>query len=274
MVYGNIRPQEQPLHTIRHTLDVSNQPADPNKPTVLIVEDSPDVLALIVNQFRNSYNVLTATNGDLGMDTAVQHVPDIIITDVMMPVMDGYELCKQLKTHPATDHIPVIMLTAKVDRDSKISGLERGADAYINKPFDKEEVILTVQNLLDFQKKSHEKFKANAAENNIKEETDPFLLRVNAIILNNLADDKFTAETLSNKLSLSRSQTFRKIKALSGLNTQLYIRAVRLAEAKQMLQNTDKTVAEVAFCCGFTDPSYFTKVFSEHYHALPSQIKG
>ncbi|KPM46675.1 ATP-binding protein [Jiulongibacter sediminis] len=244
----------------------------PGKETILLVEDNQDVLALLIDLLPESYQKITAKDGKAGLQLAEEIIPDLIITDVMMPEMDGYQLCKALKSNPITDHIPVIMLTARSGRDSKISGLETGADAFLGKPFDKEELLLTIRNMVALQQKLQNKFKEDLNEK--REAIPPFLKKVNSIIFEHLADEDFSAELLCDKLHLSRSQVYRKIKALSGLTIQLYIRSVRLAEARRKLKEEDKTVAQVAYECGWTDPSYFTRVFSEVYQDHPSDLKN
>ena len=243
----------------------------PGKETILLVEDNQDVLGLLIDLLPDNYNMITATDGKAGLKLAEDLLPDLIITDVMMPLMDGYELCNLLKNNSLTDHIPVIMLTARAGRDSKIAGLEFGADAYLNKPFDKEELLLTVRNLVALQQNLQNNFKEDLKEK--REHIPPFLKKANAIILEHLADEAFSAESLCDILHLSRSQVYRKIKALSGLTIQLYIRTVKLTEARRKLMEEDKTVAQVAYECGWSDPSYFSKVFHEHFAEHPSHVK-
>ena len=248
-----------------------------NLPVALIVEDNDDLRHFITDIIKDYYEVLTAENGLQGERMAFEHIPDIVISDIMMPKKDGYELCHYLKLNTKTCHIPIIMLTAKAGQDSKIEGLTQGADAYLTKPFDDKELLLRMKNLIDSRKKLWEHFKAldmllidDIEVNSID---DKFLQDVFSCIKNNMDNEQFSVEDIARTVGFSRSQLHRKLKALSGKSANQLVVEVRLNEAHRLLKQKAGSVSEIAYSVGYSNLSYFTKSFKEKFGMLPSTIK-
>jgi AraC-like DNA-binding protein len=196
----------------------------------------------------------------------------------MLPGVSGYEICKLLKANEITSHIPIILLTAKVDQKSKIEGFESGADAYISKPFDKSELIARIRQLIDSRRqlqlafqRSGERITSTLPEDRHE---DVFLTKARQVILARLDDATISVTTLCRALGMSRTQLHNKIKALTGRSTTYYVRAIRLAEAQQLLGDQDLTIAEIAYQTGFTDPAYFTRVYREEFGESPSDFRN
>ena len=245
-------------------------------PVALIVEDNEDLRYYISDVINEHYQILTAENGLQGERMAFEHIPDIVISDIMMPKKDGYELCHSLKVNPKTSHIPIIMLTAKAGQASKIEGLTQGADAYITKPFDEKELVLQMKNLIESRKKIWEHFKAldmllvdNIEVNSID---DKFLQDVFKCIKNNLDNEQFSVEDIARTVGFSRSQLHRKLKALSDRSANQLIVEVRLNEAHRLLKQKAGSVSEIAYTVGYSNLSYFTKSFKEKFGTLPSKV--
>lgn len=245
-------------------------------PTVLIVEDNADLRYFISNLLEPHYQILTAEDGAQGERMAFEHVPDIVVTDVMMPKIDGYQLCHSLKKNPKTSHIPIIMLTAKAGQDNRIEGLTQGADSYLTKPFDDRELLLRMKNLLKAREKLWEYFKSLdmflTDDIEIESIEDRFLQEVFTIIKNNLDNERFGVEDMVGTLGFSRSQLHRKLKALLGKSANQLIVEVRLNEAHRMLQQKAGSVSEVAYSVGYSNLSYFTKSFKNKFGMLPSKV--
>ncbi|MCB9285589.1 MAG: response regulator [Lewinellaceae bacterium] len=246
------------------------------KPVLLLVEDNPDVRAFVKEQLEGPYLILEAENGKEGLATALEKMPDLVISDVMMPEMDGMEFCKRLKTDEKSSHIPVIMLTAKAEQSDKLEGLELGADDYLAKPFDARELQIRVSNLLTQRKKLQEHYRRTltfaTAEVEAESMDAAFLRRIREAIEANLEDEGFGVVELGQQVGMSRSQLHRKLSALTGYSPNEVIRNMRLERAKQLLEKKAGTAAEIAFNCGFSSPAYFTKCFKEYFGKLPSEI--
>ena len=252
------------------------------KSLVLIVEDNQDLVKYLITSLNPTYNLEVAYNGQQGIDKAIALIPDIIITDVMMPEKDGFELCHVLKRHELTSHIPIIMLTAKVDMASRLGGLKRGADAYMEKPFIQEELQIRIRAILDQRQKLQAFYRSQAGlskkpqelllEEETKVETD-FLAELGRIIKENIGNQDFTVEQLSNELFVSPSSLYRKLKALIGVNPIQYIRSFRLIKAKELLSGTSKSIATIADETGFRSPDYFTKIFKREEGITPSKYR-
>ncbi len=248
-------------------------------PSLLIIEDNPDVLIYIKSVLEESYQLDTALNGKLGIEKALETIPDLIISDVMMPEKDGFEVCETLKNDERTSHIPLILLTAKSDNASKIAGLRRGADAYIAKPFDKEELLVRLEKLVERQSRLVAYFTREQQENTstslppeMLELEDVFIQKVKGILAKHYMDENFALPNLCQKIGMSRSQLFRKMKALVNTSPSQYIRNYRLNAAKTFLEQSDLNVSEVAWKVGFKDLSHFSKAFQDKYGILPSSI--
>lgn len=250
--------------------------------TILIIEDNPDVVEYLAACLGNSYTLDFAYNGRIGIEKALETLPDIIISDVMMPEKDGFEVCDTLKNDLRSSHIPIVLLTAKADIESRLAGLRRGADAYIAKPFYAEELLVTVEKLIDNRKKLHAHFAkfdfANvpttpSVSEPIFEIEDAFLIKVKTLVEKNLDNSDFGMLELERGLGMSRSQIFRKIKALTDKSPTLFIRSVRLQHARHLLKTTDLTVSEIGYATGFSSPQFFSDSFLEEFGVRPSTIK-
>lgn len=249
----------------------------PSLPLLLLIEDNHDVSVYIKNCLQDQYNMFFATDGKQGIEKAIEIIPDIIISDVMMPEKDGFEVCATLKNDERTSHIPIILLTAKADVASKIEGLERGADAYLAKPFDKKELLVRLEKLIELRRKLQSRYLDRtmplpSLDKGLQIE-DAFLQKVRDIMNQNLDDAQFDVPQLSKKMGMSRSQLYRKIKALTDQSIVAYIRSIRLQKGLELLQTSDLTVSDVAYEVGFTDPAYFSRAFSKEFGKSPMDIK-
>ncbi|MCL4161534.1 UNVERIFIED_CONTAM: hypothetical protein GTU68_029925, partial [Idotea baltica] len=249
---------------------------------LLLVEDNPDILQYISGLLADDYQLQVAKDGEEGIAKALAQIPDIIISDVMMPGKDGFELCETLKLDERTSHIPIVLLTAKADAESRLEGLKRGADAYLSKPFQQEELFIRLNQLLALRQKLQEHFAAkvqstdpstgslndNPLLSNIE---DSFLARFHQALETNIEEEDFGIPEMCNELAMSRAQLHRKIKALTGLSTSHYMRAIRLQKAKLLLESTDLNISEVAYRVGFRDPKYFSRTYSETFGFAPTE---
>jgi DNA-binding response OmpR family regulator len=256
----------------------SAAPAPPagGKPIVLIVEDNADLRAYIREYLEAEYAVQEALDGKTGYDRAVEFVPDIVISDVMMPEMDGIELCRALKQDVRTSHVPVILLTARAGTDSKIEGLEIGADDYVTKPFDSKELVARVHNLIDQRRQLRKKFSAGVVlkpgEVAVSSLDDAFLQKAISIVEKRLSDEKFTVEELAIEMGMSRVQVHRKLTALTNQSASEFIRYMRLHRGMELLRKNAGTVSEIAYMVGFGKPSNFARWFQEQFGVLPSSV--
>ncbi len=246
--------------------------------TVLVVEDNKDVRNYLYSCLEKEYQLLFASNGKRGIDLAIEQMPDLIISDVMMPEADGFELCQTLKEDERSGHIPIILLTAKVDTDSRITGLRKGADAYISKPFNQEELLAKLDQLLVQRTRLHRYYKEQLTTTETtttitsQKMEDPILVRLTTLVEEEL-DKVWTIENLCLDLGMSRSQVYRKVKAVTGYSTTIYIRHIKLKHALVLLKTTDKTIAEIAYSVGFRDPAFFTRCFSEVFGKTPKEVR-
>ncbi len=242
------------------------------KPLVLIVEDNSDIVFLLQRLLHNEYQLLHAKNGKDGFVKAEKMIPDLILSDVMMPEMDGFELTRQLKTHELTSHIPVVLLTALANQDAKIEGLTYGADDYIAKPFDERELRTRVRNLIASRQKLQAYYQQDAPT--VPAPADPFVQRARELIFANISDENFWGSALCKALNLGPSQVHRKLKATTGKATGEFIHQTRLHRSRALLQTTDLTVSEIAYQVGYKDPAYFTRKFKAEFGKLPSEVRG
>ena len=244
---------------------------------VLLVEDNPDMRAFIRAQLANEYKVVEAADGQQGLEKAIELTPDLIISDVMMPVMDGLQLCDTLKNDERTSHIPIILLTAKADVESRLEGLERGADAYLAKPFNREELLVRARKLLELRRQLRKRYASlkppAPAEDKGLQMEDAFLLKIRQLVELQISDINLDMGQLSQALGMSRSQVYRKVKALTGQSPSVFVRAIRLERAKELLQSTDMNVTEVAYEVGFSTPAYFSDAFLEAFGVRPSDLR-
>jgi YesN/AraC family two-component response regulator len=222
------------------------------------------------------YKIIVAENGQEGYDMAVNHVPDIIISDIMMPTIDGIEMCKRIKFDEKTSHIPIILLTAKTADKTKIEGFCGGADLYLIKPFKVKVVLASINNILLQRKRLREKYEQKFISDSTvptnNEFDDRFAKKMNEIIENNISNFEFNSDQLASELAVSRTGLYRKIKALTGQSASIYIRNIRLKKAASLLKEKKLPVTEVAYLTGFSQLSYFTKCFKELYTKSPSDF--
>jgi signal transduction histidine kinase/DNA-binding response OmpR family regulator/ligand-binding sensor domain-containing protein len=248
-------------------------------PLILLIEDNADVVACLASCLDGTHRIAVAKDGREGIDLATELIPDLIISDVMMPQKDGFEVCSFLKNDERTSHIPVILLTAKADLDSKLEGLENGADAYLAKPFHREELLVRIKNLLNLRRKLQQHYLAVAgtpegedpAENPATQvlEEDYFVKKTRRAVEAHLDDFDLNVEALCKIIGMSHSQLHRKLTAVTGLSPNKFIRYIRLNKAKELLLDPDSSVTSVAFDTGFNDPSYFGRVFKQEFGLTP-----
>ena len=249
-----------------------------NRPTILVIDDNNDIRQYEHTLLQDDYIVLEAVDGKEGLEIARKEVPDLVICDVMMPVMDGLEFTEQLKTGTATSHIPVIMLTAKNLEEHRAEGYEHGADSYITKPFHSKVLLARIENLLKQRKLLKKLFQGSQvaeqeiAESHLEDRDKQFLKQLHAIIQQNLSDSEFSVEDIGKQIGLSRVQLYRKVKAMAGSSVVDLLRKARLTKAKRLLETRSMSVSEVAYDVGFSAPSYFTKCFKEEYGILPGEV--
>jgi signal transduction histidine kinase/DNA-binding response OmpR family regulator len=248
-----------------------------NYPRLLIIEDNKELIEYLTGLLKGEYQILTAEDGTQGVEQAITHVPDIVLSDVMMPGKDGYQVCKELKDDIRTNHIPIVLLTARADTSSRITGMEQGADAYLTKPFDRKELMVCLHNLFVQREKLRLKYQAKLYEKIPKDEVGgvnvKFLNRVIKILERNFSSEKFRIEDLYLQLGVSRVQLHRKLTALTGQSTSNFIRSFRLHKARKLLMETGKNVSEIAYAVGFADPNYFTRAFTEENGITPTELR-
>ena len=259
------------------TKDKIKEKTTTHKKMVLIVEDNLELRTYLKNELKEQYNVKEAPNGLIGLEKAIKYIPDIIITDVMMPVMDGFELCERIKNDLKTSHIPLLMVTAKGMQIDKIKGLDSGADVYLNKPFNMTVLKSHLNQLISSRQILFDKYFNSINTSVLSENTTSldkeFMTSVLSYINENISDEKLNVEYLAGELLLSRSKLYRKIKALTGSTANEFIRTVRLERAKQIIEVSEDTISEVCYQVGFSSPSYFTKCFKDKYGFLPTEIR-
>lgn len=246
-------------------------------PLLLIVEDSHDVSRYLEAILKNEYQVEHAENGKKGLEKAMRLIPDIILSDVMMPEMDGISLLEKVKNDIRTSHIPVVMLTAKADASSRLSGLERGADAYLAKPFEEKELHIILKNLVEIRKRLYERY---SSPENFPLLPDPgfrmedeFMGKVKQVLEENLEDDEFGIAQLCREIAVSRTQLYRKFKSVSNKSIAEYFKFLRLTKAKTLLSFTSMNVTEVAFAAGFKNLSYFSREFAHQFGKSPKEFR-
>lgn len=258
--------------------EITTQPIDVNLkdadelPVVLIVDDNKELLSFMNSILENNYTVLQAINGQDGIKKALQNIPDLIVSDIMMPIADGIELCNTLKENELTSHIPIVLLTAKSGTDSKIEGLRTGADAYVTKPFNVQTFLIRVQKLIEVRKqiKKHYIQSLEIDTKLLNNTTEAkFIDKVKSILKEHISESDFKSETLAEKMRINRMQLHRKLKAITNMGTGEFIRLQRLQYASVLLKENKWTIAEIAFKSGFSSPSYFSKIFKEMYHCSP-----
>lgn len=269
-----------PIPIISQRLDEKELAEAPTeKELILIVEDNIEV-AQFVASFLRKYNIHFATNGQEGIEKALELIPDLIISDVMMPQKNGFELCEQLKEDQRTSHIPIILLTARATSTDRLSGLKKGADAYLTKPFSDDELQLWVNNLLSTRRQLHERYEQLETPPKSTKTVgfdltieDAFVNKVIALIKENSTNPDYSVALLAEEVHLSSSQLHRKVAAVTGKSPIQLLRLERLSQAKILLSNKDLSISEVAYQTGFNDPSYFTRVFTKEFKIKPTAFR-
>lgn len=263
------------LAEINDTEDIADETGlKGDKPLILIVEDNQDVRMYVKSLLQEEYNIMEAPNGQNGLLKAKKHVPELIISDVLMDVMDGFELCRHIKENITTSHIPVMLLTAFALDEQKAIGFESGADAYIPKPFNEELLLIRIRKLIENRERVKEYFRKNLTFGDKKESVSEidksFMAKFRKVIENNLIDNELNVDEIGKNMGLSRVQLYRKIKSLTNYAPNELVRIIRLKAAEQLLINSEKSFSEIAYDTGFTSPSYFTKCFREYFNESPT----
>lgn len=247
---------------------------------LLIIEDNPDLVIYLESLLEGQFEILIARDGQEGIEMALEHIPDLIISDVMMPKKDGFEVCQTLKQDVRSSHIPIVLLTAKATVDSRIEGIERGADAYLAKPFDERELFVRLKKLVELRQQLQQRYQrieggpgqASASSSGSPYGIeDAFMAKLQAVVEENLDDGNFGPTQLCKAMGMSRSHLHQKIKALTNLSTSIFIRTIRLHRAKDLLQAGELNVTQIAFEVGFNDLSYFSRKFSEEFGVSPQK---
>ena len=247
---------------------------DSSKPSVLIIDDNEDIRSYVHTLLHTDYTVIEAADGSEGIRKAMKYVPDLIISDVMMPGIDGIECCRRLKSELQTCHIPVILLTACSLDEQRIQGYDGGADSYISKPFNSKLLLVRLRNLMDNHKRLKQFFgdKTSLSKESVSDVDKGFVDRFRELIEENLADSELSVEDLGGKMGLSRVQLYRKIKALTNYSPNELVRIARLKKAASLLASSEKTISEITYEVGFTSPSYFTKCYKDYFGESPTDF--
>lgn len=257
-------------------------PAQPNpsKPVILIIEDHHEVAQFVARCLLPDYQIYISHDGDEGLQMAREHIPDLIISDIMMPGKSGFELTAELKSNILTSHVPVILLTGRGDHEAMMTGIEKGADVYLTKPFEPGELTLRIKKLLELRVSLRAYYRSHFGNaepppgKSILSREDEFLKKMRGIVEEHLNNPQFNMGMLSRQMAMSHAQLHRKITALTGESAGKFVRLVRLHKAVELLRNSDMTISEIAYETGFSEPGYFTKIFSKEYHMAPSEYRN
>ena len=272
---GTEEYEEVSAELIDAELDSTNEvPMDAEAATILVIDDNADIRTYIKSFLSKDYKVLLAENGINGLRMAMKYVPDVIISDVMMPEMDGTECCRRLKNEMQTSHIPVILLTARALDEQRIEGYDEGADSYISKPFNSQLLLSRIRNLIENRKQLRkffsegqtlEKVSANALDKD-------FVSKFKTLVEERMKDSDLNVEDLGREMGMSRVQLYRKLKSLTNYSPNELLRQMRLKKAASLLASSELTIAEIAYEVGFTSPSYFTKCYKEQFGEIPTEF--
>ena len=243
--------------------------------SILIAEDNAELLNFMASKLKKDFTVFTATNGEEALHLALKVIPNLVLSDLMMPKLDGMQLTEKIKTDERTSHIPVVLLTAKNEQQTRITGFKTGADDYITKPFSTEELLVRITNLIEQRKKLAEHFRERILVNTTPSPEasldDRFIHKVREVTESNMSDFNFTVEQLAEEVNLSRTQLLRKLKALTGLSPNEFIKDMRLKRAADMIRQRVDTITQIGYAVGFNDQSYFTKCFKKQFNVTPSE---
>lgn len=273
LVDGLVEELAQSVHQRDENTDV----IDSSKPTVLLVEDNYDFRFYLKDNLKQYYNVTVASNGKEAWKMIKNDPPDVIISDVMMPIMDGHELCEKVKSDPRTLHIPVILLTAQSSDQHRIAGLEAGAIEYISKPFNFEILISSINSALKFQRRvqeSEHKIKVQTSEVDIVSMDEQLITKAVAFVEANISNSEFSVEDLSHELGYSRGHFYQKILKITGQSPIDFIRNIRMKRAADLLERSQLNVSEVAYKVGYNNPKLFSRYFKSVYNMYPSEYRG
>ena len=263
--------------TIKNELEESEDFLFSEKPLLLVVEDNDDLRNYIVDSFKDICNTIEAKDGEEGIAAANEHIPDIIITDIMMPKVDGLELCNSVKTNPTTNHIPVIILTALNDERDLLAGLENKADDYVTKPFGANILKQKVRNLIEVRnvmsQKYRKEFIIKPLDLLITDAEDDFAKMLSNVIENEITNPDFGVDEFCEFAAMSRSQLYRKLKATVDISVSEFIRVHRIKMASELLKNKNMNVTDVCYSSGFTDTSYFSKSFKDVFKVPPAEYR-
>ncbi|MCF8359815.1 MAG: helix-turn-helix domain-containing protein [Prolixibacteraceae bacterium] len=279
VIEKDILPEKNSLDTSdKLTAEQDEKKTEKMKYSLAIIEDDQQIRSYLADEFSKIYKTYWAGNGEDGMKLIDKYMPDIVICDILMPGMNGLELCKKVKGNIETSHIPVILLTAKVEIEDQIGGLELGADAYVPKPFNMRYLKVLVKNTLDKRSSMYKAFSQKPtiipSEFSTNKMDEDFLNKVINYIEKNIENTELSVDLLARNMNLSRSQVYRKIKALTNLTANEFIRQLRLKKALKLLSEGGLTISEIAYSVGFSSQSYFTRSFKEYYGKSPSEIRG
>jgi DNA-binding response OmpR family regulator len=247
--------------------------------TVLVVEDNADLRSYLRHELEHDHRILEAPDGEAGVKLALAEVPDLVVSDLMMPGLDGFQLCQRLKQDLVTGHVPVILLTARAEIESRLEGLKHGADDYLAKPFDVRELRARIANLIALRRRLQERYAAqlqtaDIAAMPVTSADERFLRRCREIVDEHLDDDDFSVEAFAREAALSRAQLHRKLKALTDLAPRDFLRNQRLHRAAHLLRGRYGNVTEVAYAVGFKSLSHFARSFREQFGVPPSEYPG
>lgn len=252
--------------------------SESSAPSLLIVEDNDEIRHYLYNELKMEYQVHCRANGKDGLSCAIDIIPDIIISDIMMPEMNGVEMTAQLKENQETSHIPVVLLTAKTTDEAQIEGLSAGASAYLIKPFNMDVLKMQLKNILLKRQKFHERITNKEknihdtiASNEVEDAGNVFLLRIMKHVEENLNNDNYRLEALAEDFNLSTRQFSRKVKAITNMTPIAFVTKIKMEKAVEMLLKADSNVTEIAYQLGYTEASNFSRAFSKHYGVAPSK---
>ncbi len=247
-------------------------------PHLLIVEDNPDIATYLTASLENEYRIEVAWDGTAGLQQAIETIPDLVLSDIVLPGRDGLELCTALKQDQRTSHIPVVLLTARATEEARLKSLEVGADAYLEKPVKARELHLRLAQLIDSRRQLQQRYQSLATARNgalnPQDREDAFLLRLREVVEKQMEDEEFGIPELCQALTVSRTQLHRKVKALTNKSTSLFVRSIRLQRAKELLRSTDLNISEVAYRVGYSDPKYFSHTFLQEFGQRPTNYRN
>lgn len=275
-----IQKSNQTESAFRSTLKTSeseeiNYEISEEAPLILIVEDNNDMRRFIKESIQSNFKVIESSDGSDGLNKALENIPDLIISDVLMPKLNGYEFCTQVKADEKTSHIPIILLTSKAEINGRIKGLETGADDYLTKPFNSSELLIRIKNLIDQRKKLREKFSKEITlepkDIAITSADEKFLNRVLEIVEKNVGNENFSVEDFAESVGMSKTHLNRKLNALLDSSANEFIRTYRLKKAARLLSGRSGNISEIAYEVGFSNPSYFAESFKKYFGCSPSE---